>query len=121
MGKFYTDIERFNAVKEFRTSNKNVSEFAREKGISRTTLRDRVNAYNNLSGDFINVNKFEKVPNLITKDEDLMVNFLTDQDKKSRHFTRFDHSIVMIEYKGIKISTSLEQALKLLEQIYEHI
>ena len=50
-----------------------------------------------------------------------MVNFLTDQDKKSRHFTRFDHSIVMIEYKGIKISTSLEQALKLLEQIYEHI
>ena len=32
MGKFYTDIERFNAVKEFRTSNKNVSEFAREKG-----------------------------------------------------------------------------------------
>lgn len=121
MGKFYTDIERFNTVKEFRTSNKNVSEFAKEKGISRTTLRDWVNAYNNLSGEFINVNKFEYVPNLVTKDEDLMVNFLTEQEKSKRHFTRFDHSIVMIEYKGLKISTSLQQALKLLEQIYERI
>ena len=37
--------------------------------------------------------------------------------KRSNHFNRFDHSIVVIEYKEIKITTSLEQAEKILEKI----
>ena len=44
-------------------------------------------------------------------------NILSEVEKanKSSHFTRFDHSIVVIEYKEIKITTSLEQLEKLLE------
>ena len=41
--------------------------------------------------------------------------------KKSSHFSRFDHSIVVIEYKGIKISTSLNQAERLLEKLYDNV
>ena len=37
--------------------------------------------------------------------------------KKSRHFSRFDHSIVVIEYKNLKITTSLEQAMAILDKI----
>ena len=40
-----------------------------------------------------------------------------EKKKKSAHFSRFDHSIVVIEYKEIKITTSLEQAEKILEKI----
>ena len=37
--------------------------------------------------------------------------------KKSHHFSRFDHSIVLVEIKGIKITTSLEQALVILDKV----
>ena len=37
--------------------------------------------------------------------------------KKSNHFSRFDHSIVVIEYKEAKITTSLEQAERILKNI----
>ena len=40
---------------------------------------------------------------------------------KSNHFNRFDHSIVVIEYKELKITTSLAQAEKLLEKLYDNI
>lgn len=121
MGKFYTDQQRFNTVKEYRLSGKTVSEFAREKNISRETLRDWVNAYNNLSGNFINVSNFDNFDDILIKDDDVTVNILSDEQKYKRRFTRFDHSIVMIEFKGLKISTSLEQAEILLDRIYEHL
>ena len=41
--------------------------------------------------------------------------------KKSNHFSRFDHSVVVIEYKGLKVTTSLEQAEKILEKIYDQL
>ena len=48
----------------------------------------------------------------------IKANILNEVEKqnKSSHFTRFDHSIVVIEYKEIKITTSLEQAERLLEK-----
>ena len=36
---------------------------------------------------------------------------------KSNAFSRFDHSVVVIEHRGIKITTSLEQALAILGRI----
>ena len=39
--------------------------------------------------------------------------------KKSTHFSRFDHSIVVIEYKNVKLTTSLEQAEILLGRILD--
>ncbi len=40
-----------------------------------------------------------------------------EKKKRRNHFDRFDHCVVEIEYKGIKITTSLEQAEMLLERI----
>ena len=47
------------------------------------------------------------------------MNILNEEQviKKSHHFSRFDHSIVVIEYKNLKITTSLDQALTILEKL----
>ena len=80
-------------------------------------------AYNNINGKFINVKTVSEKENNIIGENDIRVNILSEIEKikKSTHFTRFDHSIVVIEYKELKITTSLEQAEALLEKLYDHI
>ena len=55
MGKHYSDQERFEVVKHYLASGLSQSEYAQENGYARTTLRDWVNAYNHISGDFIRI------------------------------------------------------------------
>lgn len=57
MGKFRTDYERLEIVKEFKISKKTIREYAKEKGIPYATLRDWIYAYNNIDGSFIRLNK----------------------------------------------------------------
>ena len=73
-----------------------------------------MNAYNNINGKFINVNSEAKRENIIIEEKDIEVNIISEIEKikKSTHFSRFVHSIVVIEYKGIKVTTSLKQAVK---------
>lgn len=87
--------------------------------LKRSTLRDWIKAYNNINGQFINVNKVALEENNIITNKMIKANILSEVEKqnKSTHFTRFDHSIVVIEYKEIKITTSLEQAERLLEKL----
>ena len=122
MSKYFTDSERLNFVKDFKKSNLTLSKYAKEKHIARTTLRDWINAYNNIGGSFIRINNFLEAENTIedNPEKDVRVNVLTENEiyKKSRHFSRFDHSIVVIEFKSLKITTSLEQANVILEKIY---
>ena len=55
------------------------------------------------------------------ENEECQMKVLTSEEiyKKSNHFSRFDHSIVVMEFANVKITTSLEQALKLMEQFYD--
>ncbi len=78
-----------------------------------------MHAYRNIHGKFINVNTVSEKENNIIEKEDIRVNILSEIEKKKRrnHFDRFDHSVVEIEYKDLKITTSLEQAEKILEKI----
>ena len=121
--RYYTDQERYEFCRRYKISGKTISEFARENNINRTTLRDWINAYNNINGKFINVSTVAENENNIVENKDLRVNMLSEVEKikKSSHFSRFDHSIVVIEYKGIKISTSLNQAERLLEKLYDNV
>ena len=82
-----------------------------------------MHAYNNINGKFINVKTVAENENNIIREKDVSVNILGEIEKvkKSTHFNRFDHSIVVIEYKELKITTSLEQAEKLMEKLYDHI
>ena len=86
MGKYFSDDERLNLVKELKRSGKNVSEFAREKGISRSTLRDWVHAYDNIGGTFVRIKDVENIENALINDKDLKVNmyrqnkYLINQD-----------------------------------------
>lgn len=82
-----------------------------------------MNAYKNINGKFINITTVSQRENNIIENEDVKVNILSEIDKlkKSTHFTRFDHSIVVIEYKGLKVSTSLEQAEAILEKLYDQL
>lgn len=117
--KYYTDQERYEHCRKCRISGKTISEYASENGLNRTTLRDWMHAYRNIHGKFINVNTVSEKENNIIEKEDMRVNILSEIEKKKRrnHFDRFDHSVVEIEYKGLKITTSLEQAEKILEKI----
>lgn len=119
MGKFYTDQERYEYCRKYIISGLTRSEFAKLNGINRHTLGDWINAYNNIHGKFINVTTVSEKENEIIETEDYRVNVLSEIEKiqKSSHFSRFDHSVVVIEYKEIKITTSLEQAEVLLEKI----
>ena len=55
----------------------------------------------NINGKFINVNTVSENVNNLIEDKDVKVNILSEVEKikKSKHFSRFDHSVVVIEYK----------------------
>ncbi|BCR35321.1 helix-turn-helix domain-containing protein [Mariniplasma anaerobium] len=121
MSKHYTNRARLDAVKNYRASNLSLSEFARQHKFNRSTLKDWVAAFNHLEGDFIRIDNISDRPGELINEENIRLNMLKGDEitKKSTHFSRFDHSIVVIESKQIKITTSLEQALKILEVIYD--
>lgn len=123
MGKHYTDRDRLDMVKKYRLAGLGLSEFARQENINRSTLKDWISAYNHLQGDFIRLDNLDSKPGTIIDESDMKMNMLKDNEitKKSTHFTRFDHSIVVIETKEMKITTSLEQALKIVGLIYDRL
>ena len=120
MRKHYTDKERFDVVKHFKTTNLSQTAYAQKYNIARATLRDWVAAYNHIAGDFIRVDNVWTNESVIDG-KNVKLNLLKPDEvrHKSAHFSRFDHSIVVIETKDIKITTSLEQALQILERIYD--
>ena len=120
MVKRISDRERLEYVKQYKTSGLSVSEFAKRHNLARCTLRDWINAFESISGDFIQVN-----PSIAEKGDfmttgEVRMNMLSHEQitGKSRHFTRFDHSIVIIEFNGLKITTSLEHARAILRDYY---
>ena len=123
MGKHYTDRERLDAVKKYRTSGLSMSEFARREEIKRCTLKDWVSAYQHLQGEFIRIDNMDEEPGILINQENIKMNVLKGDEitKTSGHFSRFDHSVVVIETKQMKITTSLEQALKIVEIIYDRL
>jgi len=123
MGKHYTDRERMDAVKKYRASGMSASEFARKEGYNRSTLKDWVSAYQNLQGDFIRIDNIDDQPGALINQENIKMNVLKDDEitRTSGHYSRFDHSIVVIETKQMKITTSLDQALRIVELIYDRL
>lgn len=121
--KYYTDQERYEHCRKQKISGMTISEYARRNNLNRGTFRDWVKAYNNINGKFINVKAVSEKENNIIEDKDVKINILSEIEKnnKSSHFSRFDHSIVVIEYKEIKITTSLEQAERLLDKLYVNL
>ena len=121
--KFKTNYERFETVKEYKVSRMSLRDFASSKGMSYETLRGWVNAFNNIDGSFINLNKAinSNDKSVVLKNDEVAVKMLDTESiyKKSHHFSRFDHSIVVIEFEKIKITTSLKQALEIIEKYYD--
>lgn len=91
--------------------------------MARATLRDWVNAYDNIDGSFVRLNKTldNAIDGNVLKNEDVTLNLLKPEEilRKSKHFNRFDPSIVVIEISKLKITTSLEQALTIMEKYYD--
>jgi len=123
MGKRYSDRERLDAVKKYRVSGLSVSEFARKEEYNRSTLTDWISAYQNLQGDFIRIDNIDDQPGALINEENIKMNVLKADEitRTSGHYSRFDHSIVVIETKQMKITTSLEQALRIVELIYDRL
>lgn len=121
MGKYRSDYERLEAVKKFKSSKMTIHAFAEQEGLPRSTLRDWVRAYDNINGSFIKLKKEINRPGVILKSDECVTKILKPEEiyKCSRHFSRFDHSVVVIEFEKIKITTSLEQALKIMKQYYD--
>ena len=120
MVKRISDRERLKYVKQYKTSGLSVSEFAKRHNLARCTLRDWINAFESISGDFIQVNPSLAEKGDFMKTGEVRMNMLSHEQitGKSRHFTRFDHSIVVIEFNGLKITTSLEHARAILRDYY---
>jgi hypothetical protein len=123
MGNHYTNRERLDAVKKYRGSGMSASEFARQEGYNRNTLKDWASAYQNLQGDFIRIDNIDETPGILIDEDNVKMNVLKDDEitKTSSHFSRFDHTVVVIETKQMKITTSLEQALRIVELIYDRL
>ena len=120
MVKRISDRERLEYVKQYKTSGLSVSEFAKRHNLARCTLRDWINAFESISGDFIQVNPSLAEKGDFLKTGEVRMNMLSHEQitGKSRHFTRFDQSIVVIEFNGLKITTSLEHARAILRDYY---
>ena len=117
--KHYTERERMEIVKKFRASGLSINRYARENGIAYATLRDWAYAFRDLEGKFVRLDFDESDPSRLMSTQDVTVHMLSEEQvrAKSNAFSRFDHSIAVIEHKGIKITTSLEQALAILGRI----
>ena len=116
---YYSDQERYEHCRKHRLSGLSISEYARRNNLKRSTFKDWVSAYNNINGKFINVSNVSNYENEIINNDLFRANILSEVEKckKSAHFSRFDHSIVVIEYKEVKITTSLEQAGRILSNL----
>ena len=117
--KFYSDRERLETVKRLRASGLSITKFAEENGIAYSTLRDWAYAFKDLEGRFVRLDFDEDDPSRLTSTGEMTMHMLGDADilRKSNSFSRFDHSIVVIEYRDLKITTSLEQAMAILGRI----
>lgn len=120
MAKRISDQERLEYVKQYKTSGMSVSEFAKRHNLTRCTLRDWINAFESISGDFIQVSPSLAEKGDFMRNEEVRMNMLLKEQitEKSNHFTRFDHSIVVIEFNGLKITTSFEHARAILKDYY---
>ena len=117
--KHYTDRERMEIVKKFRASGLPISRYARENGLAFSTLRDWAYAYEDLEGRFVRLDFDESDPSRLMSTQDVTMRMLSEEQVrgKSNAFSRFDHSVVVIEVRGVKITTSLEQAMAILGRI----
>ena len=117
--KHYTDRERMEIVKKFRALGLSINRYARENGIAYATLRDWAYAFRDLEGKFVRLDFDESDPSRLMSTQDATMHMLSEEQVrgKSNAFSRFDHSVVVIEHGGIKITTSLEQALAILGRI----
>ena len=117
--KYYTDRERLETVKRLRASGQSITKFAKENGIAYATLRDWADAFRDLEGKFVRLDFDESDPSRLVSTQDATMHMLSEEQAKgkSRKFSRFDHSIVVIEYRDLKVTTSLEQALAILGRI----
>ena len=117
--KHYTDRERMEIVKKFRASGLSINRYARENGIAYATLRDWAYAFRDLEGKFVRLDFDESDPSRLMSTQDVTMHMLSEEQVrgKSNAFSRFDHSVVVIEVRGVKITTSLEQALAILGRI----
>ncbi len=122
MGKFYSDRERLDYVKMWKISNLSQTQFAKKKGIPVATFRDWVHAYQNLEGQFIRINPDLSSPGNLINEPSLRMNMLASGEivKKSTHFSRFDHSIVVLEVKDVKITSSVENAISILKRVFNY-
>lgn len=117
--KHYTDRERMEIVKKFRASGLPISRYAKENGLAFSTLRDWAYAYEDLEGRFVRLDFDESDPSRLMATDDVTMHMLAEEEirRKSNAFSRFDHSVVVIETRGVKITTSLEQAMAILGRI----
>ena len=120
MAKRISDQERLEYVKQYKTSGLSVREFAKRHNLARCTLRDWINAFESISGDFIQVSPSLAEKGHFMRNEEVRMNMLSKEQitGKSNHFTRLDHFIVVIEFNGLKITTSLEHAKTILKDYY---
>ena len=123
MKRRYTDRERLDAVKKYRGSGMSMSEFTEREGLNRNTFKDWASAYQHLQGEFVRIDDLDEREGAIIDEKEIRMNLLKESEirMKSSHFSRFDHSIVIIETKGMKVTTSLEQALKIVELIHDRL
>ena len=117
MSKYKPDYERLEMVKKFKCSNKTISQFSKDENIPYTTIR----AFDNIDGEFVKLKKEISKPGVILEINVDTIKLLKYEDiyHKNSHFTRFDHSVVAIEFAKIKITTSLQQALEIMSQYYD--
>ncbi|MBO4541283.1 MAG: transposase [Bacilli bacterium] len=117
--KHYTDRERMEIVKKFRASGMPISRYAKENGLAFSTLRDWAYAYEDLEGRFVRLDFDESDPSRLMATDDVTMHMLAEEEirRKSNAFSRFDHSVVVIETRGVKVTTSLEQAMAILGRI----
>ena len=121
MSKYKSDYERLEMVKKFKCSNKSISQFSKDENIPYATIRDWIRAFDNIDGEFVKLKKEIYKPGVVLENNDATLKLLKNEDiyHKNTHFTRFDHSVVVIEFAKIKITTSLQQALEIMSQYYD--
>ncbi len=122
MRKYYTDKERLEFVKEWKVSKLNQTAFAKKKGLAVATFRDWVHAYKNLQGQFIRIKPNNEIDGNLINEPELRMNMLSEEEKikKSSHFSRFDHSIVVIEIGKVKLTSSIENAIEILRRCFNY-
>lgn len=118
-----SEAEKKRILEELRQSEESIRKFCKRNGLSGSTVRKWRDRYWNNQGGFVKLEKSEGPTGLLRAENgECKEKRIEGEEEFVNARNVFNgQNLVVIEYKGLKVTASLEQSLEILEMFYDRI